>query len=118
MELLIFMAKIKGITVTLIDKKEVGNDPFGTPVYADEEIEVANVLVAPTLSDDVTTQLDLTGRKAVYTLAIPKDDQNDWENKEVRFFGERWRVFGLPLQGIDDLIPHEWNKKVTVERYE
>jgi len=51
-------------------------------------------------------------------LAIPKGDTNDWENQEVRFFGERWRVIGMPLQGIDELIPLDWNKKVMVERYE
>lgn len=118
MGLLSFMAKIKGITVTLINQKEIGKDPFGAPIYADEKIYVENVLVAPTLSDDITTQLDLTGRKAVYTLAIPKGDTNTWENQEVRFFGERWRVFGIPLQGIDELIPLDWNKKVMVERYE
>lgn len=112
------MARINGITVTLINKKEVGRDPFGTPIYEDEEVEVHNVLVAPTSSDDIVNQLNLTGRKAVYTLAIPKGDTNVWENQEVRFFGERWCVFGLPLQGIDNLIPLAWNKKVTVERYE
>lgn len=110
--------KIHGITVTLIDKIEVGKDPFGAPILEDKEILVDNVLVAPALSDDVINQQSLYGRKAVYTLGIPKGDTHDWENKEVRFFGERWRVFGLPLEGIDDLIPLEWNKKVTVERYE
>ena len=48
-----------------------------------------NVLVSPTQSDDVVNQLSLTGRKAVYTLAIPKGDENTWENQEVRFF---WRT--------------------------
>lgn len=112
------MARLKGITVTLINKQQTGVDPFNAPIYTDAEIQVENVLVSPTLSDDVVNQLNLTGRKAVYTLAIPKGDDNAWENQEVRFFGERWRVFGIPLQGIDDLIPLSWNKKVTVERYE
>lgn len=112
------MSRLKGITVTLIDRSQTGTDPFGAPIYEDVEIEVGNVLVAPTLSDDIVNQLTLTGRKAVYTLAIPKGDTNTWEDREVRFFGERWRVFGIPLQGIDDLIPLSWNKKVTVERYE
>lgn len=105
------------MTVTLIDKVAVSTDPFGRPVYADKEIAINNVLVAPTAAADVTSQLDLTGRKAVYTLAIPKGDTHDWEEKEVRFFGQRWRVFGIPLEGIDELIPLDWNKKVTVERY-
>jgi len=112
------MARIKGITVTLINKKQIDTDPFGDPIYEDDEIEVDNVLVSPTSSDDIVNQLNITGKKAVYTLAIPKGDTNIWEDQEVRFFGERFRVFGKPLQGIDDLIPLEWNKKVTVERYE
>jgi len=112
------MARIKGITVTLINNKEVGRDPFDNPIYEDVEIAVDNVLVKPTTTEDVVNTKDLTGRTAVYTLAIPKGDANTWENQEVRFFGERWRVFGIPLQGIDELIPLDWNKKVMVERYE
>ncbi len=30
----------------------------------------------------------------------------------------KWRSFGIPSQGIEDMIPLDWNKKVTVERYE
>lgn len=112
------MAKIKGITVTLINRKEVGKDPLGTPIYEDVEVEVDNVLVSPTSTDDIVNQLTLTGKKAVYTLAIPKGDTNTWEDQEVRFFGKRWRVFGTELQGIEDMIPLAWNKKVMVERYE
>jgi hypothetical protein len=112
------MARIKGITITLINKVQTGTDPFDNPIYEDVEIEVDNVLVSPTSTDDIVNTMNLTGRKAVYTLAIPKGDTNDWENKEVRFFGERWRVIGMPLQGIDELIPLDWNKKVMVERYE
>lgn len=112
------MSMIKGITVTLIDHILDGKDAFGAPIYRTEEIPVDNVLVAPSTSDDVTTQLNLTGKKAVYTLAIPKGDSHEWKDKEVRFFGQRWRVFGYPTKGIDDLIPLAWNTKVMVEQYE
>lgn len=111
------MGMIKGITVTLIDNLETGKDPFGNPIYEDKEIEVNNVLVSPTLSDDIVNQLTLTGKKAIYTLAIPKEDTHDWENKKVRFFGKTWRTFGEPLEGIEELIPLDWNKKVMVEHY-
>lgn len=109
---------IKGITVTLINKKEVGKDPFGNPIYDDVEIEVDNVLVSPVSTEDIVHTLELTGKKAVYTLAIPKGDENDWEDAEVIFFGQRWRTFGFVTQGIEHLIPGDWNKKVMVERYE
>ena len=45
---LISMARIKGITVTLINKKEIGKDPFKSPIYEDVEVVVDNVLVSPT----------------------------------------------------------------------
>ena len=109
---------LKGITVVLISKSQTGTDPFGAPVYGTVEKNVNNVLVAPVSSDDAINQLNLTGRKAVYTLAIPKGDTNVWEGHEVRFFNERWRVVGIPTQGIENLIPLDWNKKVQVERYE
>ena len=112
------MARIKGITITLYEEQQTDTDPFGAPIIEEVPVEVENVLVSPTSSDDVVNTLNLTGRKAVYTLAIPKGDTHDWENKKVRFFDEDWRVFGIPLQGIEELIPLDWNKKVTVERYE
>ena len=112
------MALIKGITVTLINKKEVGRDPFGKPIVEDVPIEVNNVLVNPTSTDDIVNQLNIYGKKAVYTLAIPKDDDNNWEDAEVFFFDKRWRTFGIPIEGIEHLIPLDWNKKVMVERYE
>lgn len=112
------MTLIKGITVTLINKQETGKDPFNKPIVEDVEIEVDNVLITPTSTDDIVNQLNIDGKKAVYTLAIPKGDTNNWEDAEVFFFGKRWRTFGIPTEGIDHLIPLDWNKKVMVERYE
>lgn len=109
---------LKGITVVLYDKVQTGVDPFNQPIYEETEIEVENVLVAPSTTDDITTSTDLVGKKAVYTMAIPKGDTNDWEDKKVKFFGREWKVFGFTLQGIEENIPLSWNKKVMVERYE
>lgn len=108
---------IKGIAVTLINRVEVGKDPIGEPIYEEVPIEVENVLVSPTSSDDIVNNFELYGKKAVYTLAIPKGDTNNWTDAKVEFFGETWRTFGIPLEGIEAMIPLDWNKKVTVERY-
>lgn len=112
------MGKIHGIPITLIDKQVVSIDPFGSPVVKDVEITIDNVIVAPATTEDVTSQMSVTGKRISYTLGIPKGDAHDWENKEVRFFGKRWKTVGIPLEGIEDLIPLEWNRKVMVERYE
>lgn len=109
---------IRGITVVLYETKEVGKDGFNRPIYEEVEVNIDNVLVAPSSSDDIITSTDLVGKKATYTLAIPKGDSHIWENKKVKFFGQMWHVFGFTLQGIDANIPLDWNKKIMVERYE
>lgn len=109
---------IKGVPIILCKKEKVGTDSFNQHIYEEKEIIVENVLIAPSTTDDIVTSTDLVGKKAVYTLAIPKGDTNDWENQRVKFFGNTWLVFGFTLQGIEENIPLQWNKKVMVERYE
>lgn len=111
------MALIKGTTVILLDKVQVGIDPFNQPTYEEREIEVENVLVAPASTDDMITSQDLVGKKAVYTLAIPKNDCHDWEDKKIKFFGQIWHSFGFTIEGIEENIPLDWNRKIMVERY-
>ena len=44
---------IRGITVILYDEVQTGQDPFGAPIVEEIPIEVENVLVSPTLSDEI-----------------------------------------------------------------
>lgn len=110
--------EIRGMTVILIDKVESGKDPFNQPIYKETEIEVQNVIVSPTSTGDAANMQNLFGKKAEYTLGIPKGDTNIWENREVRFFGRRWRTFGFTIEGIEELVPLSWHKKVMVSAYE
>lgn len=112
------MALIKGITIVLHEKKQNGTDDFNRPVYEIIKKDVHNVLVAPATSDDIVTSIDLTGKRAEYTLAIPKGDTNKWKDCTVEFFGHTWRTLGFPMEGIEVNIPLDWNKKVMVELYE
>lgn len=112
------MSRLKGITVTLLGETVKGKDPFGKEIIEESEINIENVLVVPATTDDIKNQLNIDGKKIEYTLAIPKNDTNDWTDKKVIFFGQTWHTVGIPLEGISDLIPLEWNRKVTVERYE
>lgn len=112
------MSRLKGITVTLVGETVKGKDPFGKEIIEESAINIENVLVAPATTDDIKNQLNIDGKKIEYTLAIPKNDTNDWTDKKVIFFGQTWHTVGIPLEGIPDLIPLEWNRKVTVERYE
>lgn len=110
---------IKGITVQLSQFVDSGvTDDFGVPVMSETVVPVENVLVCPASDTEVLETVNLYGKKAIYTLCIPKGDTHDWENTFVTFFGEQWRTIGKPLEYIDDLIPLDWNMKVRVESCE
>lgn len=108
---------IKGIPVVLINKVQNGVDGFNHPTFSEVRTTVENVLVVPSSSEDVISQLNLSGKTAVYTLGIPKGDTHIWEDQDVEFFGERFHVFTIPTKGIEEMIPLDWNAKVMVERY-
>ncbi|WP_286050079.1 hypothetical protein [Faecalibaculum rodentium] len=108
---------IKGIPVILYEEQKIGVDAFNQPINVYEKKVVSNVLVYPSTPEEIVTSTELSGKKAVYTLAIPKGDANFWEGQRVRFFGEDWKAFGFSIMGIEDNIPLDWNKKVMVERY-
>lgn len=111
-------ALIKGITVTLYEKTEVGRDEFNHPIYKEKKVEVKNVLVAPASTTEILDMQNLTGKKAVYNIAIPKGDTHTWKDNRVEFFNQMWRVIGFPQMGIEENIPLDWNQKWMVERYE
>ncbi len=108
---------LKGRTITLYERTEGVIDAFNRPTYTETAVEVRNVLIAPVSSEDMISELNLTGKRAIYQLGIPKGDTHNWANARVSFFGENWRVIGYPTEGQDELIPLSWNRKVRVERY-
>ena len=109
---------IKGMPVKLYERVLSGTDEFEHPVYTETPVIVENVLVAPASTTEILDTLNLTGKKAVYNIAIPKGDSHTWQDCRVDFFGQSWRVIGLLQQGIDENIPGAWNQKWMVERYE
>lgn len=106
---------IRGITVRLHTQSEGERDELNRIIYSEEIADIDNVLVSPSTEEEIEDTLNLTGRKAIYTLGIPKGDTHDWTDKIVEFFGQQFRTIGSPVQGISEMIPLEWNKKVRCE---
>lgn len=112
------MGKLHGITITLYSRKQTGVDAFNRPVYTETAEQVDNVLIGEPSSDDITEELNLSGKRIAYTLGIPKGDAHIWTNRTVEFWGERFETVGKPVTGIQDLIPLDWDQNVKVARYE
>ena len=109
---------LKGIDFILYEKTQTGEDGFHDPIYEETPVTVHNVLVGEPSAEEITTELQLTGRRLAYTLAIPKGDAHDWNDVLVEFFGQHFRTCGGVVQGIERMIPLCWNKKVQVVRDE
>lgn len=107
---------IRGIPIIRYEQVETGKDAFNRPIYSERAVTVDNVLIEPISATELVDVLNLTGRRAVYRLCLPKGDSHDWTDKVVGFYGKRWRTFGDVQEWIEDMVPLEWNRKVTVER--
>lgn len=112
------MGRLVGTAVTLYTKTKAGSDGFGRPIWQDTPVRVDNVLIGEPTTEEIVNELNLSGKHLAYTLAIPKGDTHTWTDCKVSFWGQDFKVFGEVTQGIEELIPLSWNKKVKVARYE
>lgn len=109
---------MRGITVGLHVRTQTGEDALNNPIYSSIVENVANVLVGEPTTDDITSSINLYGKRIQYMLGIPKGDTHNWKDAEVEIFGRTFRTFGDTIEGIEANIPTPWHKKVRVERCE
>lgn len=110
---------IQGMTVKLINLIDSGEtDPFGCAIYTETETNVDNVLVGNPTAQEVLDMNSLYGKKAVFSLGIPKGDTHVWKDQYVEFFGRRWHVFNDVIMGIEANVPGPWHHMYYVEHYE
>lgn len=107
---------IRGIPIILYEQVETGKDAFNRTTYEEQAVRIENVIIEPISATELVDVLNLTGRRAVYRLCLPKCDAHDWTNKVVEFYGQKWRTFGDVQEWITEMVPLSWNRKVMVER--
>lgn len=108
---------VKGETVTLYQKTQIGVDDFNRPIYEETAEEVENVFVGVPTTEQITNELNLSGKRLSHILGIPKGDTHDWTDVVVEFHGRKWKTFGFPIKGNTDLMPLAWDTNVNVELY-
>lgn len=112
------MGRIKGVSVVLhVRTAGPEPDPLGNPIYTTEDVTVDNVLWNVSTADDLIDRARLEGTQELYTLAIPKGDTHVWLENTVTFNGKTFHCYA-ESEGISELTPLEWCKKVLVERYD
>ena len=91
---------IHGIPIELAVKTQTGTDGFNRPIYGTTWVTVDNVLIGQPTTEEITDELNLSGKRLDYLLGIPKGDTHNWEDTQVRFFGQTYETIGAPTQGI------------------
>lgn len=110
---------MKTVDILLINEVDTGyRDKTNRPITGEVATTVSGCLIAPVSTEDVVNTINLTEKTAVYQIAIPKGDANDWVNAKIYYNGNYYRTIGIPEEGIEGNIPLKWNKKIKVERYE
>lgn len=111
---------IKGIQITLYETAVTGQDSFNRDIEEETAVTIDNVVVGQPSSEDVISEINVSGKHIAYTLAIPAGDEHDWTNKTVEFYGRKWRTIGIPTQYMAGFMGKNfpWNKQVKVEAYE
>lgn len=108
---------MKGTTVQLVVGTVTGYDPLGNPIETEELVNIDDVLVGQPSTDDITSTIQLYGKRIDYVLGIPKGDTHNWTDTTVYIWGEKFRTIGYPMTGEQENIPLRWGKNVKVERY-
>ena len=108
---------MKGTTVKVLQKTVTGQNEMHEDIVTEKWIDVPDVLVGQPTTDDITSTLQLYGKRIEYVLGIPKGDANDWVDTEVEIWGEKYKTIGYPMTGESENIPLRWGKNVKVERY-
>lgn len=109
---------IKGETVILYEKTQIGTDPFNKPVFDEVETPVNNVIVGSPTYEALVSELNLTGKRLVFTLGIPKGDTHDWKDAKVKIRNQMFRTYGYPMTQTEANVPGAWNTQVKVEANE
>lgn len=103
-----------GETVVVLDRKQVGVDGFNNPIWEDEPVNVANVLVAPVDGEDNIATTRPEGTRVRYTLYFPKTFEDELEGLKIIVRGEQLRVIGKPDHYDPVNCPTKWWQVVKV----
>lgn len=99
---------MRGETVTVVSFEEGGRDAMNAPVLREVAEEVADVLVCPGATSDVSASNRPDGTSAAYTLHFPKTFSGSLRGCDVVVRGERLRIVGDPRPYTAENCPTRW----------
>lgn len=107
---------MKGESVVVTTRTEVGRDPGNAPIYETTTTTVHDVLVAPGPRADVTDSTRPEGVRIAWNLSFPKTFTSSLRGAEVSVRGEDpCPVVGDPKPYTPENTPTRWWMPVELE---
>lgn len=107
---------IRGTDVVVTKRSVTGRDEMGEPVFSEAEETVANVLAAPSSTDEMDETNRAFGVVCEMTFHFPKSYTASLEGCRVRWGGREYRVIGDPQPYMDENTPTPWNRAAKAVR--
>lgn len=105
-------------TIQIKTRTKAGIDALNRPVYAEAWEEVSGCVVGSPDSEDIESEMNLSGKRIAYEILLPKDDAHTWAGASVRIGSKVYRVIGDVKESFLNLPHIPCNKRISVEAYE
>lgn len=105
-------------TIQIKTRTQTGKDALNHPIYSETWEDVSGCVVGSPSSEDIESEMNLSGKRIAYEVLIPNDDTHTWAGSEVKINDKPYRVIGDVKESFVSFSHIPCNKLISVEAYE
>lgn len=107
---------MKGMSITFSQKVASGTDDLNNPTYTEQDVTVADCLVAPiTEPASAREQQAMDQSRDQVRVHLPKASTDDVANSTFSYNGKTFTVDSDSVVFMDDNTPTRWNRYFRAE---
>lgn len=104
-------------TIQVKVRTQTGVDELNRPKYEDVWEDVPGCVVGSPSSEDIESEMNLSGKRIAYEIFLPNDDAHTWAGSEVKIKDRPFRVIGDVKESFVSFSHIPCNKLISVEAY-
>ncbi len=105
-------------TIQIKTKVQTGTDELNRPIYEETWEEISGCVVGSPTSEDIESEMNLSGKRIAYEVFLPNDDSHTWSGASVMIKDKEYRVIGDVRESFVSFSHIPCNKLISVESYE
>lgn len=105
-------------TIKVKIRTQTGTDKLNRPIYEEAWEDVSGCVVGSPSSEDIESEMNLSGKRIAYEILLPSDDSHTWPGASVMIKDKEYRVIGDVRESFISFSHIPCNKLISVEAYE